>query len=276
MNEIEKENFNIELPLLLEAIYRKYGYDFRDYSRGSINRRVMMFMKKKSFDSVSSIQNTILRNEALFFDLLDHLTIQVTEMFRDPSFFLALRQTVIPILSTYPRIKVWHAGCSTGEEVYSLAILLHEEGLLERTQIYATDIDESALSKAEEGIYPLSEMAKYTKQYQLAGGKESFSAYYKATSEFALIDKKLKDHIVFSFHNLVSDSIFLEANLILCRNVLIYFDQALQNKAVKLFHDSLDRNCFLALGNKESLRFNQHGDCFEGLDKKQRIFKKLA
>ena len=276
LKKLNKPNFEIEVPLLLEAIYEKYGYDFRGYSKASIERRLKLFLGQSGLETISRLQNQILFDKNIFADLLDILTIQVTEMFRDPSFFLFLRKEIVPTLSTYPRIKVWHAGCSSGEEVYSLAIILEEEGLLDRTRIYATDVDEHALNRAKNGVFPLSEMAKYTKNYQKAGGKYSFSKYYKADSAFALIDRKFQKNIVFSFHNLVTDKVFTETNLILCRNVLIYFDSPLQDMVIGLFSKSLERRCFLALGNKESLRFNKYHKNFETINEKERIYRKTS
>ena len=223
---------------------------------------------------VSEMQHKVLYDVSFFESLLLDFSINVTEMFRDPSFYRALRQEVIPVLRTYPYIKIWHAGCATGEEVYSMAILLKEEGLYERSQIYATDFNQVVLQKAKEGIFPIENIKEYTVNYQKAEGKESFSAYYTAKYDSVIINQALKKNILFADHNLVTDGVFGEMNLILCRNVLIYFDKTLQNRVIGLFYDSLCRNGFLCLGSKESLMFSDYNSGFEHVVKEEKIYRK--
>lgn len=268
------ENENIEIQLLIEAIYLKYGYDFRDYARASIKRRILHRLAVSGLKNISEMQHKLL-NDTLFLEtLLLDLSINVTEMFRDPSFYMALRKEVIPFLKTYPFIKIWHAGCSTGEEVYSMSILLREEDLYKRTQIYATDFNDVVLKKAKDGIFPIDRIKAYTLNYQKAGGSESFSDYYTADNESIIMDKSFKKNIVFAKHNLVTDSIFGEMNLIMCRNVLIYFNKDLQNRVIKLFRDSLCHNGYLCLGSKESVRFSEFKDDFDDFVRDERIYKK--
>ena len=268
-------NTQIELRLLMEAIYLRYSYDFRDYSGASQKRRVLHALTQFDCPTISELQSRVLHEPAMFMRLLQYLTIPVSEMFRDPTFFLALRQQVLPRLATYPSIKIWIAGCSTGEEVYSLAILLREEGLLERCLIYATDINPNSLDKARQGIFPLGDIRAHTANYQLSGGQCAFSDYYTAAYNAAVFDKSLRENITFADHSLATDSVFSETQLVLCRNVLIYFNKKLQNRALSLFHESLGRRGFLGLGNKESLDFSAHAKSFEALDKTERIFRKL-
>ena len=268
------ETQNIELQLLLQAIYLKYGYDFRNYAKASIKRRIHHRMVKEGFDSISAMQHKLLYDISFFETLLMDLSINVTEMFRDPSFYLVLRQKIIPILKSYPFLKIWHAGCSTGEEVYSMAILLKEEGLYERTQIYATDMNEVALKQARDGIFAISRLKQYTVNYQRAGGRESFSDYYAAHYDHVAVDKKLKENILFSDHNLATDGVFGEMNLIMCRNVLIYFNRELQNRAIALFKESLCHGGFLCLGSKESVRLSEYSDMFEDFVKEEKIYVK--
>lgn len=267
-------NIDIELSLLLEAIYLKYNYDFREYSRSSLKRRVRHALRILECPTVSVLQDRILREPAAFMQLLQYLTIPVSEMFRDPEYFLALRQHVLPVLRTYPSLKVWIAGCSTGEEVYSMAILLHEEGLLERSMIYATDINPVSLESARQGIYAIKDIAGYTRNYQLAGGTREFSEYYTAAYDAALFDKQLRRHVTFADHSLATDAVFSETHLISCRNVLIYFNKALQDRALGLFHESLCHRGFLGLGSKESLSFSSHSKRFEVKFPAERIFRK--
>ncbi|HSX70431.1 MAG TPA: CheR family methyltransferase, partial [Pseudomonas sp.] len=224
--------------------------------------------------TISALQERILHDPKAFMQLLQFLTIPVSEMFRDPSYFLALRQQVVPLLHTYPSLKVWVAGCSTGEEVYSLAILLREEGLLERTMIYATDINPHSLEKAEQGIFALDHIRTYTENYQRSGGKGAFSDYYTAAYDRALFDKTLRDNVTFADHSLATDSVFAETQLISCRNVLIYFNRGLQDRALGLFHESLCHRGFLGLGSKESLDFSGYAQQFEALVRPERIFRK--
>jgi len=264
----------LEIPLLLETVYKKYGYDFRQYSEAHIRRRIMNRMAMAGLVDVSKMQSKLLNDETFASILLQDLSITVTEMFRDPGFYKSLRENVIPILKTYPFIKIWHAGCATGEEAYSMAILMQEEGLYERTTIYATDFNQQALNKAKEGIFSNQTIKEYTTNYQLSGGKESFSSYYTSNYDSVIMNQSLKKNIVWANHNLVTDSVFAEVHLILCRNVLIYFDKNLQNKVQRLFYNSLINGGILCLGSKESLRFTDLYDEYSDVDNKQRIFKK--
>ena len=269
-----KDTSDLEISLLLEAIYRKYGYDFREYSQAHIRRRITNRMSVSGFEDVSQMQSKVLNDETFASELLQDLSITVTEMFRDPVFYRSLRENVIPVLKTYPFIKIWHAGCATGEEAYSMAILLQEEGLYDRTTIYATDFNQMALNRAKDGIFSNKMIKEYTSNYQLAGGKESFSSYYTSNYDNVIMNQSLKKNIVWANHNLVTDSVFAEVNLILCRNVLIYFDKNLQNKVQTLFYNSLINGGVLCLGSKESLRFSDIYEQYIELDTKQRIFKK--
>ncbi|RKZ90386.1 MAG: protein-glutamate O-methyltransferase CheR [Candidatus Parabeggiatoa sp. nov. 1] len=273
MDDIDTQN--IELQLLLQAIYLKYGYDFRNYAKASIKRRVQHRLVKEGLDSISAMQYKLLYDVSFFERLLLDLSINVTEMYRDPSFYLALRKTVAPVLKNFPFLKIWHAGCSTGEEVYSMAIVLKEEGLYDRTQIYATDMNEVVLRQAKDGIFDISRLKQYTANYQKAGGQESFSDYYTAHYNHVVMDKSLKENILFSDHNLATDGVFGEMNLIMCRNVLIYFNRDLQHRALGLFHDSLCTDGFLCLGSKESIRFSQYSDVFEDVVREEKIYRKL-
>ncbi|MEJ2544168.1 MAG: protein-glutamate O-methyltransferase CheR [Calditrichaceae bacterium] len=265
----------IKLNEFLEAIYQKYGYDFRNYSQASLKRRIIMRQTMSRLLNLAEMQQKILNDRNFFNALLADLSINVTEMFRDPHFYRTLRETVIPILKTYPFIKIWHAGCSTGEEVYSMAILLKEEGLLSRSLIYATDFNEVVLNKAREGVYPIDRLKEYTINYQKAGGVESFSDYYTAKYDAAIMNHALKKQIVFAQHNLASDNVFGEMHMVMCRNVLIYFNKNLQNRSIGLFHDSLVRKGLLCLGIKESLRFTNYNDRFFELAREEKIYKKL-
>lgn len=271
---MSREIEEIEIDLLLEAIYKKYGYDFRNYSRASVERRLKYALTVSGENNYSEMQHRLLWDKEYFDSLLLNLTINVTEMFRDPTFYTSLRKNVIPLLKTYPFIKIWHAGCATGEEVYSMAILLKEENLLKNTMIYATDIDTGVLKKAREGIYPLDRMREFTQNYQRAGGQCSFSDYYTAKYEAAIMDNSLKKNILFSQHNLVTDSTFGEMNLIICRNVIIYFNRELQNRVIKLFHESLVRKGILCLGSKESLEYLKLKKSFSNIDGKEKIYNR--
>ena len=264
-----------ELRLLMEAIYLRYSYDFRDYARASQKRRVLQALRQLDCLTIPDLQAKVLNDPEVFMQLLQYLTIPVSEMFRDPPFFLALRQQVIPRLQTYPSLKIWIAGCSTGEEAYSLAILLREEGLLERSLIYATDINAKSLNKARQGIFSLGSIKGHTTNYQNAGGKQAFSEYYTAAYDTAIFDKSLRENITFADHSLATDSVFSETQLILCRNVLIYFNKKRQDRALGLFHASLSHRGFLGLGSKESIEFSAYATHFESLDKPVRIFRKL-
>jgi chemotaxis protein methyltransferase CheR len=270
----ERKIQEIELDLLLEAIFRKYNYDFRQYSKASVRRRIQAAMGPFDVESISALQAQVLHDNTAFARLLQFLTVPVTEMFRDPHYFRAIRELVVPHLRTYPSLKIWVAGCSTGEEAYSLAILLEEEELLERTMIYATDINPQSLKKAEAGIYNLKEMAKFTDNYQKAGGKRAFSDYYTAAYDAAAFAPRLKQKILFTDHSLATDSVFSEMHLISCRNVLIYFERKLQDRAIGLFFDSLAPEGFLGIGEKESLRFSSRASEFDSIDSTSRIYRK--
>jgi chemotaxis protein methyltransferase CheR len=266
--------FDIELKLLVDAIYLQYHFDFRDYASASLKRRMISGMSRFGCRTLSQLQDRVLHDSAVFDGLLDYLTVQVSEMFRDPGYFKALREEVVPLLRTYPSLKVWVAGCSAGEEAYSLAILLREEGLLERTLIYATDINPHALKRAEEGVYELDRMASFTTNHQQSGARSSLSDHYMAAYGRAVFDKSLRKHMVFSDHSLATDGVFAEVQLVSCRNVLIYFDRPLQDRALGLFRDTLCRKGFLGLGSKESLRFSACADHFDDFVQGERIFQK--
>ncbi|HEV7716617.1 MAG TPA: protein-glutamate O-methyltransferase CheR [Steroidobacteraceae bacterium] len=268
-------NFDIEMQLLIDAIYLKYHYDFRQYAEASLKRRLTTAMARFGCQSLSQLQDKLLREPSTFSAVLDFLTVPVSEMFRDPAYFLSLRQNVVPLLRTYPSLKVWVAGCSTGEEVYSLAILLREEGLLSRTLIYATDINPQTLQKAEAGIYDVDRIAGFTDNHRNSGARGSLSDYYTAAYGRAVFDKSLKQHIVFSDHSLATDSVFAEVQLVSCRNVLIYFNRDLQDRAVGLFREALCRKGFLGIGSKETLRFTIHSDGFSDVDREHRIYQKV-
>lgn len=268
------QNLNIEIELLLEAIYRKYGYDFRDYGKAHLKRRLMHRINSSGLESISELQHKILYDRNYLKTLLEDLSITVTEMFRDPSFYAKLRIEVFPILKTYPYFKIWHAGCSTGQEVYSMAIMMQEEGILNRAQIYATDFNQIALSKAKEGIYPIEKIREYTANYQKAGGKNSLSDYYTAGYDSVILDKSLRKNIVFADHNLVTDMVFAEVNMIICRNVLIYFNKNLQDRVFRLFEESLIPGGYLCLGSKENLRFSDVYHSFDVIEENEKIYQK--
>ncbi len=265
---------DIELQVLMQAIYLKYSYDFRDYAWASVKRRVNYALTELDCSSISELQARVLHSPEAFTQLLQYLTIPTSEMFRDPAFFLALREQVVPFLRTYPSLKIWIAGCSTGEELYSMAILLKEEDLLERSIIYATDINHNSLESARRGIFPLERMQAYTTNYQQAGGRGSFSDYYTAAYGGALFDKSLSNNVTFADHSLATDHVFAETHLVCCRNVLIYFNHRLQERAVGLFHESLCHRGFLGLGSKESIEFTELAGQFEPLNKPLRLFRK--
>ncbi|MES2918942.1 MAG: protein-glutamate O-methyltransferase CheR [Pseudomonadota bacterium] len=265
---------DIELTLLLEAIYQRYGYDFRSYSRASLARRVDQHLLIARYKHIGELIHAILHSGEAFGALLSGLTINVTEMFRDPDFYLAFREKIIPVLKTHPFIKIWHAGCATGEEIYSMAILLEEEGLYDRCQIYATDIDKEVLEKARKGIFSVADLRKYTENYQKSGGRRSLSDYYTAKYDNVIMEPRLKKNLIFADHDLATDQVFGEMQVIFCRNVIIYFNRELQNRVFQLFHDSLDIGGTLCMGNKESLRFATCADQFDIIDKAQRIYRK--
>ncbi|MGZ8375886.1 MAG: CheR family methyltransferase [Gemmatirosa sp.] len=265
----------LEIELLLEAVYRHYGFDFRGYAYASLRRRVWKRIQSERLETVSDLQAAVLHDPEVLDRLLDDLSVNVTAMFRDPNFFLAFREKVVPLLRTYPFFRIWHAGCSTGEEVFSMAILLEEEGLYDRARIYATDMNERVLRQARAGIFPLERMQEYTENYIRAGGRRSYSEYYTAGYDGALFDPALLRNVVFAQHNLVTDRSFSEFNAILCRNVLIYFDKSLQTRVHRLFYDSLATFGVLALGGKETLRFSAFEECFESLAPAEKIYRKV-
>jgi len=265
-----------EIELLLEGVYRQYGFDFRSYAYASIRRRLWKRVEAEKLTNLSELQARVLHDSDAMERLLLDLSVNVTAMFRDPLFYVAFRQQVIPLLRTYPYLRLWHAGCSTGEEVYSTAILLEEEGLYERSRIYATDINDAVLQQARRGIFPLERMQEYTENYIRAGGTRSFSEYYTAKYDGALFDQRLVRNVVFAQHNLVTDRSFSEFHVIFCRNVLIYFDKELQNRVHALFHDSLVRLGVLCLGSKESLKFSTYESCYEKLDATEKIYRKVG
>lgn len=266
---------DVEVDALLDAVYRYYGFDFRQYARPSLRRRLWRRASLEGITTISGLQERLLHDEACMESLLLDLSINVTAMFRDPSFYVAFRRIVVPLLRTYPFIRIWNAGCSTGEETHSLAIVLAEEGLLGRTRIYATDINESVLLRAKEGVFPLEQMKAYTQNYQAAGGTRAFSEYYTTGYGGARFDRSLTEGVVFSRHNLVSDRSFNEFHVIICRNVMIYFDAELQDRVHDLFHESLVRFGLLGLGQKESITFTSRGQDYEALDLADRIFRKV-
>ncbi len=269
------QHANLELDLLLETIYRLSGFDFRQYNRASISRRVYNRMKINNISTISRLQDKVIHEEGYLTQLLNDFSINVTEMFRNPSFFKALRSLVIPQLRHLPEIRIWHAGCATGEEVFSMAILLEEEGLLDKAVIYATDMNEQVLEKARQGVFPIQRMQAYTKNYMLAGGNHAFSEYYKTDFQFAYFHSFLKKNIIFAQHNLVTDQSFNEFHLILCRNVLIYFSPPLQNQVHRLFYDSLSVNGFLCLGDKETLRFEEIISQYDEVVASEKIYQKI-
>lgn len=275
-NIMEREQLeDIEIQLLLEGIYRHYGFDFRDYALASLKRRIWNIVRLEGLTTISSLQEKVLHNPECMERFVFNLSVNVTTMFRDPNFFLIFRNKVVPLLRTYPFIRIWHAGCSTGEEVYSMAIILQEEGLYHRCRLYATDINEMVLRKAKAGIFPLKLMQEYTHNYLLAGGKKSFSEYYTAAYDNAIFTSELKDNIIFSQHNLATDRCFNEFNIILCRNVLIYFNKILQQRVHNLFFESLVRFGVLGLGRQETLKFTPHEKDYEELDRTSKLYRRI-
>jgi chemotaxis protein methyltransferase CheR len=272
--ERSQELEEIELDLLLEAVYRRYGYDFRQYAPASLRRRLRRRIEEEGLANVTALTERLLHDPAMMDRLLLDLSVNVTSMFRDPSFYAALRAKVVPVLRTYPFTRLWVAGCSTGEEVYSLSIMLEEEGLRERARIYATDINDTVLDRARQGIFPLDKMQEYTQNYLQAGGANVFSDYYLAAYDHAQFSRSLVDNVVFAQHNLVSDRSFNEFNLIMCRNVMIYFDKRLQDRVHELFYESLGQFGVLALGHKESIKFSPFEDRYEELDPAEKLYRK--
>lgn len=263
-----------EVEEIIAWVNSKYGYDFKGYARTSLQRRLLRFMDNMYLSNLRQLEHFLtITDNALNF-LLEHITVNVTEMFRDPEFYRSIRQSVIPMLSSYPIIKIWHAGCSTGEEVFSMVILLHEAGLLQRSRLYATDVNLLNLEKAKKGILPLEVMKDYTNNYIQSGGVQDFSSYYTARYKQVIIDKDLRSNIIFAQHNLVADQVFNEFQLIFCRNVLIYFNNDLQNKVARLFYDSLTPLGYLALGSKETMHYTLLNKDFEAVDK-QKIYRRI-
>jgi chemotaxis protein methyltransferase CheR len=265
----------IEVQLLLEAIYQHYGFDFRGYALGSLKRRLWRRAYGERVETLSALQDKVLHDPAVMERLLLDLSINVTAMFRDPTFFRAFREKVIPLLRTYPFVRIWNAGCSTGEETYSLAILLKEEGLYDRTRIYATDINDRVLERAREGRFPLEKMREYTENYLRAGGGDEFSRYYTVEGQQAIFTSELREQVVFAQHNLVSDAPFNEFNVIVCRNVMIYFGKTLQDRVHELYYESLDPFGVLALGHKESIRFSRYEGRYEAFDAQEKLYRKM-
>jgi chemotaxis protein methyltransferase CheR len=265
---------NIEMDLFLDAIHRRYGYDFRHYARASVRRRLRHVLTKTKRQHLSELISPVIHDEVYARSVIDEFSITVTEMFRDPDFYRSVRKEVVPYLQTYPYFKIWVAGCATGEEIYSLAILLQEEGLLDRATIYATDFNETALKKAREGIYSLKDVQQYTVNYQKAGGVLSFAGYYHADYDSVIMEKSLRKNITFARHNLVIDGVFSEVQLVFCRNVLIYFDRTLQNWVLSTLTNSLGHGGFLCLGNKESIDFSSVRDQFKTVSAAERIYQK--
>lgn len=274
MTAVETDVTNHEIHLLLEDIYLRYGADFREYSPTSVRRRVTLAVTQLGYAGIPELRNQILADAKNYTQLLDFLTVPTSEMFRDPSYFRALRENVVPLLRTYPSIKIWVAGCSRGEELYSLAILLREEGILEKTVIYATDINPLSLERAKSGIFPLDLASKYTENYQKSGGKSAFSDYYQAGYGSIIFDASLRANVVFADHSLATDRVFAEVQFVSCRNVLIYFKRSLQDRAFRLFTESLSSRGFLGLGSKETLRFSPLYEEFEEFVREDRIYRK--
>ncbi|MGE6740525.1 CheR family methyltransferase [Allorhizobium pseudoryzae] len=276
MTETFEKVEDIEIRLLLDALYHRYHYDFRNYAMASIRRRLRQAREQLGFQTISALQESALHDPDLLPVLLRYLTVQVSEMFRDPSYFQAIRDKVIPHLRTYPSLKVWIAGCSSGEELYSFVILFREEGLEERTIFYATDINPEALAQAESGIYDLERVRLFTENHRRAGGKTSLSDYYHSGYNRCVFDKSLRRQVVFSDHSLVTDQVFGEMQFVSCRNVMIYFDRDLQDRAIGLFKDALPRNGFLGLGAKETLRFSAHADAFRDFVREEKIYQRAG
>ena len=264
-----------DLRLLLDVVHERSGIDFREYAFSSLRRRVARAVTDADAGSISGLHLRLKADDKVLQDLIQVLTVHTTAMFRDPAFFRVFRERVVPVLRTYPFVRLWVAGCSTGEEVYSLSILLQEEGIAERCRIYATDLSDRVLERARSGVFPLSAMQDYSRNYQLAGGKRPFSDYFTADSEWVVFRRHLRDNVVFGTHNLVSDASFNEFHVILCRNVMIYFRRELQGRVHQLFYDSLITYGYLGLGKSETIRFTRRADSYEALDARERIFRKI-
>lgn len=272
----ESEEERIEIDTLLNGIRSRFGYDFTHYSRASLKRRLERALAHLKLTHFTELLDRLFHDEKSFDEFLKFMSVTVTEMFRDPVFHRAIREQIVPVLKTYPFVKIWHAGCATGEEVYSMALLLHEEGFLDRARIYATDFNKHSLDTASNGVYPVRHMASFAANYREAGGTGDFSDYYSEGYELAKFKDFLKERVTFSYHNLVTDGVFGEMNLVCCRNVLIYFDKTLQDQVLSKFTESLRHGGFLCLGNKESLNFTAVKSLFEAVDKKQRIYRKCG
>src|SRR5438270_9109601 len=274
--EQEKSDLEgIEVHLLAEGIYQDYGFDFRDYSLPSLRRRLWKRVYAEGLTTISALQGNVLDDSSCRERLLLDLSNKTTAMFRDPSFYLSFRQKVVPLLRTYPFVRIWHAGCSTGEEVYSMAMLLQEEGVYERCRIYATDINEAVLQRAKDGIFPLNTMQENTANYIAAGGNGTFSEYYTARYDYAIFRPSLRENVVFAQHNLVTDSSFNHFNVIFCRNVLIYFNTALQERVQRLFLDSMEMFGILGLGKKETVRYSSVAENYEEIDAEERLYRRV-
>jgi chemotaxis protein methyltransferase CheR len=273
---IDYEISDEEVELLLNEVLTKYGYDFTGYSPASVRRRINRLFSLDHFRNFHQFRNKVLNDKHYIKRFVQEITVNVTEMFRDPSFYKLLREQVLPVLSTYPFIRIWHAGCSTGEEVYSMAILLKEAGIMQKSLLYATDINPGVLDQAVKGIYPLRHLKQFSENYILSGGKEDFSSYYTAKYDLAKLDDELRSKMIVSTHNLVSDRSFNEFQLIICRNVLIYFSKTLQDKVLELFDSSLETRGFLALGSKEQVKFAGIGKKYEQIDAKEKIWRKIG
>lgn len=274
MKTRHEEVTEVELKLLLEGITRVYGFDLREYSEASLRRRIMQWLSQSGFSSLGGAQAQLLRDPDLFEGFLRSITVNVSDMFRDPLVFKRIREEVFPHLKTYPFLKIWHAGCATGEEVYSMAILLEEEGLGGRYRIYATDINQAVLNKAREGIYPLNDMKRFTHNYQKSGGKSAFSDYYTARYDHAVLMPFLKERIVFASHNLAVDAAFSEMQMVFCRNVLIYFKPQLKDRVLDLFDSCLVPGGFLCLGSKETLDGRHIAPYYQEIAPHTRIYRK--
>lgn len=273
MNLLDIER--IEAKLLVSAVRDRYGYDFTNYSEASLLRRIRQFRVAENVATISELIPLLLHDPAYLKKAIEHFSVTVTEMFRDPAVFLKLREEVVSLLASYSQINIWIAGCATGEEVYSMAILLEEEGILDRCQLYATDINDSNIKKAEEGIFSSEKIILFEENYLKSGGRGTFSDYYQSSYGFLKISDRLRKKVLFSYHNLVSDGVFCEMNLILCRNVLIYFNKTLQNRVFKLFSESLSRRGFLCIGTKEEIQHSTEENNFSIIDKNCKIYQKL-
>lgn len=276
LDELRKLDLeNVEIKLLAEGIYEHYGFDFRDYSQPSLKRRIWKRIYAEGLNTISGLQEKVLHDPAVMERLLLDLSINTTAMFRDPTFYLAFRQRVVPLLRTYPFVRIWHAGCSTGEEVYSMAILLYEEGLYDRCRIYATDINEAVLQRAKEGIFPINSMKENTSNYIAGGGSGTFSEYYVAKYDYAIFRPTLRENVVFAQHNLVTDASFNHFNVILCRNVLIYFNATLQDRVQRLFLESLENFGILGLGKKETVKYTSVADNYDVIDAEEKLYRRV-